>query len=194
MNLQESSNSTDNSTCGAFYFEDLADVNASSSTTIESSEALGKYQSCSDQVGCVRRGLQVYIPVCVSRRHPETPFPQGRNRGHILFWHHAWTGPGIVPQELQDSPGFHACLAIGTQVVSKGTLHTGLSQGLVLIVLAVLRLPAVASDLLVSLNVSLGSPSQNHVSEQPEGVRQEARESMLAMLASLQIRDWGLFG
>ena len=102
------------------------------------------------------------------------------------------SGSGLVPRGIHESPGFSACLAIGTQVVSKGISLTGLSQGQVLIVLAVLRLPAVASDLLISFNVPLGSHGQNQGSE--EGIRLEARDSVLALLASLQINDWGLFG
>lgn len=66
--------------------------------------------------------------------------------------------------------------------------------------LAVLRLPSVGSDLLVSVTaatrVAAGSAAAERAGAGDRGgtVVAESRQLLVDVLASLKIRDWGLFG
>jgi hypothetical protein len=66
--------------------------------------------------------------------------------------------------------------------------------------LAVLRLPAVSSDLLVSVTAATrvdaasAAAARAGVGERGGGVVEESRQLLLDVLGSLEVRDWGLFG
>ncbi|KAG1671992.1 hypothetical protein FOA52_013365 [Chlamydomonas sp. UWO 241] len=94
--------------------------------------------------------------------------------------------------------GLYACLVTGTQLVSKSRQDSDASNA-VLLLLAVLRLPKVGSDLLITLNTPLHISEHSTSAENVNatGVQQGAdlaRPLLLSMLVSLSIRDWGLFG
>lgn len=85
-------------------------------------------------------------------------------------------------------------LVSGTMKASKG--RDAQEQG-ILVLLAVLRFPQYATDLLVSVNAPLfvaeGSSAGVEAGVQP-AAQQEAVEVMQGVLRSLAVRDWGLFG
>lgn len=93
-------------------------------------------------------------------------------------------------------PGTHAVLVTGTFKASKGRDAAEHANN-VLLLLAVLRFPQHATDLLVSVNaplfVSAGSSAGIEAGVQP-AAQQQAVAVMQGVLSSLNIQDWGLFG
>eukprot|EP00955_Chlamydomonas_euryale_P113386 366212-Chlamydomonas_euryale.AAC.50 len=97
-------------------------------------------------------------------------------------------GPNELPG-LAGTSGIFACLILGTQVVAKTGQDREADK--VLVSLAVVRLPQVGSDVLISLNVPVQG-SDMASAEQPNLLA--ANSLMHRMLESLHIHDWGLFG
>ena len=100
-----------------------------------------------------------------------------------------------------------AALAVGTASIAKGGSRSPeqlQKKNAVSLALALLRFPAVGSDLLVSLTTAtaLGDDSSSSVvpAEDPSGrgspaeIAEEAERLLLSIVASLEVRDWGLFG
>ncbi|KAG2496033.1 hypothetical protein HYH03_005955 [Edaphochlamys debaryana] len=91
---------------------------------------------------------------------------------------------GVRPLAAAEVPslpeGGYACLVSGSMTVRRGqdTQDTA-------VLLAVLRMPHVASDLLLTLSTPAAAPAP---------AQAEAEGVMSAALRSLEIRDWGLFG
>ena len=89
--------------------------------------------------------------------------------------------------------------AVGRAAVAKGRSH-GAPANDVTIHLAVLRLPAVASDLLISVTtatrVDAASPAAERAGAGEKGGEVVARAAGLltSVLASWRVNDWGLFG
>ena len=106
----------------------------------------------------------------------------------------------------------YAALAIGTASIAKGRSSSNPSTSSsnssndnsnnVSLALALLRFPAVGSDLLVSLTTAteLGSSSIGSAlvpadlgNRAPAEIAAEAERLLLAVASSLEVRDWGLF-
>lgn len=91
----------------------------------------------------------------------------------------------------------YACLASGLQAVSKGRQGSE-AANTVSIVMAVIRLPAAASDMLVTLNspviISPGSAAAEHAGAGVKRAFATAPQLLQAALDTLSIHDWGLFG
>ncbi len=91
----------------------------------------------------------------------------------------------------------YGCVASGLQAVSKGRQGAEAANQ-VAVLLAVLRLPSVRSDLLLTLNspVTIAPQSQaaEHAGAGAKLRHAQAPALMLQLLASLQIVDWSLFG
>lgn len=106
----------------------------------------------------------------------------------------------------------YAALAIGTASIAKGRSSSNPStsrsnssndnSNKVSLALALLRFPAVGSDLLVSLTTAteLGSSSIGSAlvpadlgNRAPAEIAAEAERLLLAVASSLEVRDWGLF-
>ena len=102
----------------------------------------------------------------------------------------------------------YAALAVGTASIAKGgsrSMSSGkAAKNDVSLALALLRFPAVGSDLLVSLTTAtaLGEDSSSSSAvvpadlegRDPAEIAAEAEGLLLAVVASLEVRDWGLFG
>lgn len=93
-------------------------------------------------------------------------------------------------------PGTYAVLVSGTMKASKGRDAQEQANN-ILVLLAVLRFPQHATDLLVTVNAPLfvaeGSSAGVEAGVQP-AAQEEAVEVMQGVLRSLAVRDWGLFG
>ena len=93
-------------------------------------------------------------------------------------------------------PGTYAALVTGTFKGPKGRDAAEHANN-VLLLLAVLRFPQHATDLLVSVNapvfVSAGSSAGLEAGVQP-GAQGQAAAVMQRVLSSLCVKDWGLFG
>lgn len=62
------------------------------------------------------------------------------------------------------------------------------------VALAVVRLPAVGSDVLVVLNMPAGPEAPGPGVPHGAGGGQDGVATLRGLLGSLQVRDWGLFG
>lgn len=101
----------------------------------------------------------------------------------------AW--PADAAQDLPRLPPRtcpHACIVSGTQLLTKSRQHASDAQA-VDVCLAVVRLPGVQSDVLITAHAPQAEPQAGQQQEGLGGpglVRQ--------MLRTLAVHDWGLFG
>ena len=91
----------------------------------------------------------------------------------------------------------HACLASGKMWASKGRQSADASNA-VHVLLAVIRLPRVQSELLLTLNtpmfISGASAAAAQAGSGQKQLHLQAPQLMQQVLQSLRIVDWGLFG
>ena len=171
--------------CARLAFEDLADTNMAASRLCTSAGPLGEVAS---QLSPTREhvpdvGRQAHksslwqLMGCKATRHRATCWwpSTGRGRRHRTKF---WCAP---VQQLSSSKWTEQLKAICVQV------HV-----------AVLRVPQKQSDILVSLNTptlihSLSS-SAEHAGAGPVPTADDAGHVFSAVLQSLHVHDWGLFG
>ncbi|KAI8590988.1 hypothetical protein BDZ88DRAFT_412998 [Geranomyces variabilis] len=95
-------------------------------------------------------------------------------------------------------PTTKATIVTGRQSIAKFNEQSADAHNVVLICLAVVRLPDVATDLLLSLNCpTVLAPLSSSAAAVPRpaaGDELEAKEIFARMLHSLRILDWSLFG
>lgn len=102
--------------------------------------------------------------------------------------------PGLPPGACS-----YACLVSGSQRAARGRDAPELANSLLLLV-AVIRLPRVVSDLLVSVNApsfihpSSSAAQQADAAGQQPGAAAGAAALLAGVTRSLVVRDWGLFG
>lgn len=93
--------------------------------------------------------------------------------------------------------GTHCCLVEGEQVVGKGR-QGGEALNKIHVELLVIRLPAHGTDVLVTLNtpiyISEHSAAANHAGAGYKETHLSAPQLFRRIIATLSIRDWGLFG
>lgn len=177
--LEHSEGVPDGEEAARFYFNDLLEQNeASEGARLEKVEAL---KSCSSS------------SVPILRRLAASPAPPSSSHSTAL------------------EACSYAALAAGTASISKGRSSgppgsSKKKENDVSLALALLRFPAVGSDLLVSLTTAtaLGDSAKSSAvvpadealleGRDPAEVAAEAERLLLAVLASLEVRDWGLFG
>ncbi len=106
------------------------------------------------------------------------------------------TGPADIPH-LPPDRVHYACLLTGTQIVSKGRQSQDKANH-ISVTLAVLRLPTVRSDVLITLNSPVVISTTSQAAESAgAGFKQRhlyAGTLMRQILGSLTVVDWGLFG
>lgn len=101
--------------------------------------------------------------------------------------------PGLSPS------GFcsYACIAHGLQVVSKGRQGAA-AANTVEVRTAIVRLPSKGSELLLTLNspvtISPESQAAQHAGAGTKRTHERSPALLRAMLRTLQVHDWGLFG
>ncbi|KND02003.1 uncharacterized protein SPPG_02509 [Spizellomyces punctatus DAOM BR117] len=106
--------------------------------------------------------------------------------------------PATVTPSLPST--VHLSVIVGEQVVSKFREGNPNARNLVAIYMAVLRIPHVTTDLVISYNhpVALGQSSSSATALRESGghvgVPEVAMENFRNMLRRLRIVDWGLFG
>ncbi|KAI8919319.1 hypothetical protein PhCBS80983_g02128 [Powellomyces hirtus] len=94
----------------------------------------------------------------------------------------------------------HASIIVGRQTVAKFNESSPDAHNVVIIYLALIRIPQVTTDLVISHNqpIVLGSASSSTTALAGVGlqapVAEEGLDSFRKMLQSLKIMDWGLFG
>ncbi|CAJ1353534.1 unnamed protein product [Effrenium voratum] len=99
------------------------------------------------------------------------------------------SGP-LAPEEVPHVPGACAAKAVGEQIVAKFREDR---RNRVQIHAAVLRLPQVSTDVLITLNDPVSIDPESSSADAPVPV--ESAEAILAaVLRSFRIADWGLFG
>jgi hypothetical protein len=110
--------------------------------------------------------------------------------------------PRVASDASPGARGAALLTAAGTQAAAKGRQAGAEAMNMVDIALAVLRLPAVSSDVLVVVNTATAvgprsaAAAPGAVGQAGEtGARAGDSAALLArVLGSLEIRDWGLFG
>ena len=100
----------------------------------------------------------------------------------------AQTLEAVQPLAAADTP--HLAPAAAAASLACGVQPTAPPRPPAYVCLANVRLPAVATDLLVTLNVPLAADG----APPPPAAAAAARELLLAVLRSLRVVDWGLFG
>ena len=91
------------------------------------------------------------------------------------------------------------CLkSVGVQRVPSKALRNQSAEDIVMILLAVIRLPSVRTDISLSVNAPLRTVSSESLqsfdfSEEDAQTQQEAEDLLSSTLKCFQIKDWGLF-
>ncbi|GAX73161.1 hypothetical protein CEUSTIGMA_g614.t1 [Chlamydomonas eustigma] len=92
------------------------------------------------------------------------------------------------PSVTGSSDRFFSCIAVGRQSVTKQLHLSDPALNVeVLVVLAVIRLPQVSSDIVLSLTSPLDHTDQDNDESR------KCKDCVLEILRSFEIQDWGLF-
>lgn len=132
--MQEAT-ATDNASSAAFYFDDLAQLNSSSSTVLQQVEVLGKATHHTEPHRKCRPELQTWAcslcsyQVCHAAEQPTAAST-------------CVAEPSATPC-LSSVPGLFTSIAVGMQHVGKGRTEDEQAKNQVLMLLAVVRLPQV---------------------------------------------------
>jgi len=94
--------------------------------------------------------------------------------------------------------GIECLKSVGVQRVPSKALRNQSAEDIVMILLAVIRLPSVRTDISLSVNAPLRTVSSESLqsfdfSEEDAQTQQEAEDLLSSTLKCFQIKDWGLF-
>lgn len=188
--LEHASDVPDGEGAARFYFEDLVEQN-------EASEGarLGRVEALRNSSSSSPGSASSSSPVLLLRGLAASPAPPSARSSALSTALDACS---------------YAAVAVGTASISKGGSSTPGSaaeqqrrRNAVSLALALLRFPAVGSDLLVSLTTATALGDGNYSSavvpadlagRDPAEIAAEAERLLLAIVGSLEVRDWRLFG